>query len=138
MSQQRLRRVRRSFAVALTGMLVLGALTPVALASGPPVGKIYDCYGFATTENYVSALQLKTRTTYLVAPMRKGNRLVGPAVKGTYTLKGPKLTFRSGTYAKTHWHGAWARKSTLGGNTDPAHIGLFTARQQEVLECYPH
>lgn len=129
---------RRRVPVALVAAVTLsvGLATPALAAGGPPIHRIYDCYGALT---YVQALELKTKTTYLVAPYRKGNHLSGRAAKGTYRLRHGKLTFRSGPYAKIHWYGKWVRKRAYPGGGDLAHIALFAPkRHQEVLDCYPH
>ena len=120
--------------------LSVGFVAPALAAGGPPIGPIYDCYSYATAYSvYIQAIQLKTTTTYLVAPMRKGNSLSGTAVKGTYTLRGAKLTFLTGPYGKIHWYGLWKLKTTdTAGFTDQAHIGLFTPKGQSAIECYPH
>jgi len=118
--------------------LSVGFVAPALAASGPPIGPVYDCYGFAVYAQmtYVGALQLKSTTTYLTAPTRKGNSLSGPILKGTYTLHGAKLTFLTGTYGKLHWYGVWKLK-TLKDGGDQRHIGLFTPKGQEPMECYP-
>jgi hypothetical protein len=92
---------------------------------------------------YFDAFQLKSTTTYLTAPMRKGNSLSGPILKGTYKLSGAKLTFLTGTYAQIHWYGVW-KLHTPGTHDDPRHIGMYTATRhagapkgENVLECFP-
>jgi hypothetical protein len=118
--------------------LSVGFAATALAAGGPPIGPIYDCYGFGASMRYFEALQLKSATTYLTAPQRKGNSLVGPVLKGTYTLHGAKLTFLTGTYARVHWYGLWKLKTLSPGRGDPRHIGLYTTRGQDVIECYPY
>jgi hypothetical protein len=93
-------------------VVLLGIVLSLSLASSatarPPVGKIYDCYsynqlsGFLT---YVQAVELKTRSVYLVAPFRKGNHLSGAAAKGRYVVHGRHMTFPTGAYAIHHLKG---------------------------------
>jgi hypothetical protein len=131
--------VRRWLVSLIVGAtLSFGFVTPALAAGGPPIGPVYDCYGYSTYAviTYFGALQLKSPTTYLTAPTRKGNSLSGTIVKGTYTLRGTKLIFQTGTYGKIHWSGLWTLKTT-GTYTDPRHIGMFTPKGQEPLECYP-
>jgi hypothetical protein len=129
--------VRRWFVSLIAGAaLSVGFVAPAGAAGGPPIGRIYDCYSYATSWTlYIQALELKTTTTYLVAPMRKGNSLSAPVVKGTYTLRGAKLTFLTGPYGKIHWYGVW--KPTRDKFGDQRHIGLFSPKGQEPIECYP-
>lgn len=132
----------RRAALGLTSTLAIavGATAPALAAGGPPIPRVYDCYGYATSGviNYVSALELKSRSVYLVAPTRKGNSLQGTAVKGTYRLRGGRLTFLTGTYGRIHWYGKWVRKRVTDGG-DAAHIGLISPKTRAtVLECYPH
>lgn len=132
----------RRAAFALAGALAgtVGLTSPALAAGGPPIPRIYDCYGYATSGviNYVSALELQSRSVYLVAPSRKGNHLVGKAVKGTYRLRGKSLTFLTGPYGRVHWSGEWVLKRVTDGG-DAAHIGLISPKTHEtVLECYPH
>ena len=79
-------RVRRWSLLLIAGALLTIGLTSSAIAAGgPPIGRIYDCYSYNYSSgflNYVQALEMKTRTAYLVAPARKGNRLSGRAAKG--------------------------------------------------------
>ena len=119
--------------------LSLGLVAPaLATGGGPPIGPIYDCYGFSgPVMNYVTALQLKNKTTYLLAPFRKGNSLSGKVVKGTYKLRGKKIIFLTGAYGQIHWYGVWTLKTLLNGIGDARHIGLFTPKGQEPIECYP-
>ena len=131
--------VRRWFVSLIAGAaLSVGFVAPAGAAGGPPIGPVYDCYGYGTYAviTYFGALQLKSPTTYLTAPTRKGNSLSGTIVKGTYTLRGTKLIFQTGTYGKIHWYGVWTLKTTTDGG-DPRHIGIFTPKGQEPLECYP-
>lgn len=76
----------RSFVTLVTGAtLSMGFVAPATVAVGPPVGPIYDCYGFAVYAQmtYFDALQLKSPTTYLTAPYRKGNSFAnGPCLEG--------------------------------------------------------
>lgn len=136
------RRARRATA-ALVGALAAaagGATSSALAAGGPPVPRVYDCYGYATAGviNYVSALELKSRSVYLVAPTRKGNHLSSGAVAGTYRLRGRSLTFLTGPYGRIHWTGKWVLKTVTDGG-DAAHIGLISPKTHEtVLECYPH
>ena len=129
-----------AFALAVACSVALGTTSPALAGGGPPIPRIYDCYGFATiVPTYVSALQLKSKSVYLVAPIRQGNHLSGRAARGTYKLRGGKVTFRTGPYARIHWYGKWVlRRSYAGSSTDQAHISLFNPQHQEVLECYPH
>ena len=129
--------VRQWFASLIAGAaLSVGLVSPAGATGGPPIGPVYDCYGFAVYAQitYFGAFQLKSSTTYLTAPTRKGVSLSGPVRKGTYKLRGTKLIFLTGTYGKLHWYGVW--KATRA-NGDARHIGLFTPKGQEPLECYP-
>ena len=131
--------LRRWFVSLIAGAaLSVGFVAPAGATGGPPIGPVYDCYGFAVYAQmtYFGALQLKSTTTYLTAPERKGTSLSGPVLKGTYKLRGAKLTFLTGTYGKLHWYGVWKLK-TLKDGGDQRHIGLFTPKGQEPIECYP-
>lgn len=125
---------------ALAGVaLSVGFVAPALAAGGPPIGPVYDCFGYSgAVSNYVTAFQLKSATTYLLAPTRKGNSLSGPVVKGTYTLRGSKLTFLTGPYGKIHWYGLWKLR-TLKNGGDQRHIALYTAKGVDSgMECYPY
>jgi hypothetical protein len=132
------RRASLALVGALAGAAVLSS--PALAAGGPPIPRIYDCYGYSSygVINYVSALELRSRSEYVVAPSRKGNRLVGRSVPGTYRLNGSRLTFLTGPYGRIHWTGEWVLKRVTDGG-DAAHIGLISPKtRQTVLECYPH
>jgi hypothetical protein len=139
--RERAHTAHRCAVAALAGVaLSVGFVAPALAASGPPIGPVYDCYGFSgAVMNYVQALQLKSTTTYLVAPIRKGNSLSGAAAKGTYKLVGSKLIFLTGPYGQIHWYGLWKlRTSDAAGVSDGRHIGLFTPKGQQPIECYPY
>jgi len=140
LKRERAHTAHRCAVAALAGVaLSVGIVAPALAAGGPPIGPVYDCYGFSgAVENYVQALQLKSTTTYLVAPTRKGNSLSGAAAKGTYKLVGSKLIFLTGPYGKIHWYGVWKLKTIdAAGFGDARHIGLFTPKGQSAIECYP-
>jgi hypothetical protein len=122
--------------------LSVGLASPALAAGGPPIGRIYDCYSYNNLSgflNYVQALELKTKTTYLVAPARKGNHLSGRAAKGRYKLRGGKATFLTGPYGQIHWYGEWKPRHTdAAGYTDKANLQLFTPKGQSAISCYPH
>ena len=131
----------RRAALALVGALAvtIGLTSPALAVGGPPVGRIYDCYGFSTSVmNYVGALQLKTKSVYVTAPFRKGNRLSGRAVTGTYKLRGTKLTFVTGPYGQLHWYGKWEPRHINVDGGEAAHIALFTPKHVTAISCYPH
>ena len=113
-------------------------MAPAGATGGPPIGPAYDCYTFPVYAQmtYFESLQLKSTTTYLTAPDRKGTSLSGPVLKGTYRLRGAKLTFLTGTFSKIHWYGLWKLK-TLKDGGDQRHIGMYTPKGQNVMECYP-
>ena len=130
--------VRRWLVSLIVGAtLSFGFVTPALAAGGPPIGPVYDCYGYGTYAviTYEGALQLKSPTVYFTAPSRKGNSLLGTIVKGTYTLRATKLIFLTGTYGKIHWYGVWSPTRDKYG--DQRHIGMYTPKGQEPLECYP-
>jgi hypothetical protein len=131
--------VRRWFAPLVAALALSVGFAAIALAAGgPPIGPAYDCYTFPVYAQmtYFESLQLKSATTYLLAPDRKGTSLSGPVQKGTYKLVGSKFTFLTGTFARTHWYGLWKLK-TLKNGGDQRHIGLYTTKGQNVMECYP-
>lgn len=70
MSVHSLRRTSASFGAVLVAVVSLGLVaSPAALASGPPVGKLYDCWNFdrqSGFNNFVQAVELKTKSVYLV------------------------------------------------------------------------
>jgi hypothetical protein len=70
------------------------------------------------------------------APDRKNSSLSGPISKGTFTLRGTRLTFRTGTFSRLHCYGLWKLK-TLKNGVDQAHIGMYTPKGENVMECYP-
>jgi hypothetical protein len=130
---------RASVALIAGAALSVGLISPALAAGGPPIPRIYDCYSYNGYLNYVQALQLKTRTTYLVAPYRKGNHLSGAAAKGTYKLRGAKLTFLTGPYGQLHLYGVWTPKHTSGGLAVGANIALYyTTKGYSAVSCYPH
>jgi hypothetical protein len=139
LKRERAHTAHRCAVAALAGVALSVALVAPALAAGgPPIGPAYDCYTFPTygQMTYFESLQLKSATTYLTAPDRKGTSLSGPTTKGTYTLVGSKFTFLTGTFAQIHWYGLWVLKTRVG-TTDPRHIGMYTKKGQNVMECYP-
>lgn len=98
-------RARSWVAVAMAVGLILALPSGSAGASGPPVGKIYDCWNFdqqSGFNNWVQSVELSTSSTYMVGDTRKGSRLVGNVAKGRYRARGRKLTFTSGPYAIHH------------------------------------
>jgi hypothetical protein len=113
-------------------------VAPAGAAGGPPIGPVYDCYTFPVYAQmtYFESLQLKSTTIYFTAPDRKGNSLSGPILKGTYRLSGARLTFLTGTFSQIHWYGLWKLK-TLKNGGDQRHIGMYTPKGQNVMECYP-
>ena len=113
-------------------------MAPAGAAGGPPIGPVYDCYTFPVYAQmtYFESLQLKSTTTYFTAPDRKGNSLSGPILKGTYRLSGARLTFLTGTFSQIHWYGLWKLK-TLKNGGDQRHIGMYTPKGANVMECYP-
>jgi hypothetical protein len=130
----------RRAALALAGAfaIAIGLTSPALAAGGPPIGPVYDCYGHSgLVAEYVTALQLKSKTTYRLAPFRKGKSSLSSGVtKGTYKLRGTKLTFLTGPYR--HWHGLWKLR-TYNGSNDPRHISLFTPKGVDSgIECYPY
>jgi hypothetical protein len=136
-------RVRRwSLLLIASAALTTGLTSPALAAGGPPIGRIYDCYSYNDNSgflNYVQALELKTKTAYLVAPYRKGNHLSGRAAKGSYKLRGAKATFLTGPYGKLHWYGKWEPKHTDStGYVVQASLALFTPKNQTAISCYPH
>jgi hypothetical protein len=136
-------RVRRWSLLLIAGALLTIGLTSSAIAAGgPPIGRIYDCYSYNYSSgflNYVQALEMKTRTAYLVAPARKGNHLSGRAAKGTYKLRGAKATFLTGPYGQLHWYGKWEPTHTDStGYVVKANLALFTPKNQTAISCYPH
>jgi hypothetical protein len=65
---------------------------------------IYSSSG-TLSDTYVQAVELKTRSVYLVASIRKGNHLSGRAAKGRYVVHGRNMTFPTGAYAVHHLKG---------------------------------
>jgi hypothetical protein len=131
--------VRRWFVSLIAGAaLSVGFVAPAGAAGGPPIGPVYDCYTFPVYAQmtYFESLQLKSTTTYFTAPDRKGNSLSGPILKGTYRLSGARLTFLTGTFSQIHWYGLWKLK-TLKNGGDQRHIGMYTPKGANVMECYP-
>ena len=107
MSNRAFTRACASFGVVLVAVMSVGLLASAsALAAAPPVGKIYDCYSFnAGFLTYVQAVELETRSLYLVAPARKGNHLSGKAAPGRYRVRGRQMTFLTGAYSIHHFTG---------------------------------
>jgi hypothetical protein len=105
----RLLKRKRIRVVLLLGIVLSLTLSLASSAiAGPPVGKIYDCYSYnqlSGFDTYVQAVELKTRSVYLVAPMRNGNHLSGAAAKGRYLVHGRHVTFPTGAYAIHHLKG---------------------------------
>ncbi len=120
--------------------LLLGAVLSLTLAStasaGPPIGKVYGCYtNGGGGLQLVQALELKSRTAYLVAPSFKGHRLVGKAAQGQYKLHGSMLTFLTGAYR--HMYGVYVPQHTVLGNVIGAAIGLQTSHHRPTyVSCY--
>jgi len=130
---------RRAVLALIVGVaLSVGLATPALAAGGPPIGPAYDCYTFPTygQMTYFESLRLKNATTYLTAPDRKGTSLSGPTAKGTYKRVGSRFTFLTGTFARVHWYGVWKLK-TLKNGGDRRHIGMYTKKGLNVMECYP-
>ena len=129
-------------AAAFAGVALTISLAGPALAtSGPPIGRIYDCYSNPTGFSlyYVAALELKTSSAYLVAPYRKGNRLSGRTAKGSYKLRGSKVTFLTGPYGKLHYSGKWAPKHMTQGVMVGASLALIGSNNRPTrISCYPH
>jgi len=97
---------KRVGVVVLLGFALSLSLSSSASASArPPVGKIYDCYSYnqlSGFDTYVQAVELKTRSVYLVASYRKGNHLSGAAARGRYRVHGRHMSFPTGAYAVHH------------------------------------
>lgn len=140
--------IRQWFVSLIAGAaLSVGFVSPAGATGGPPIGPVYDCYTFPVYAQmtYFESLQLKSTTTYFTAPDRKGNSLSGPISKGTYRLRGARLTFLTGTFSQLHWYGLWKLKFTdTAGFTDQRHIGMYTQTRkggvpkgENVMECYP-
>jgi hypothetical protein len=133
----------RSLKKPRTGVvLLLGVMLTLSLASsalaGPPIGNVYGCYDNGPVGlQLVQALELNTKTTYLVAPFYKGKHLSGPVTKGTYKLHGAKLSFTGGAWP--HWYGNWTPKHTdASGNLVGANIALlYRNRHATLISCYP-
>lgn len=66
---------------------------------------LYSFHQLSGFDTYVQAVEPKTRSVYLVAPMRNGNHLSGAAAKGRYLVHGPHMTFPTGAYAVHHLKG---------------------------------
>ncbi len=136
---------RGLLALAIATAMSLGLFAAsAAAAGGPPVGKIYDCYSFdqlSGFENYVQAVELKTLSVYLVAPMRTGNHLSGNAATGRYRVHGGKMTFLTGAYAPHHVTGLFYR---AGKNYKPRVENQYDARFDlyehglNFMTCYEH
>jgi hypothetical protein len=145
MSGRAFHRVSASFGVAFAVVLSLGLIVSApALAGGPPVGKIYDCYAFNEAsgfENYIQAVELKTSSEYLVAPMRKGNNLSGKAARGRYRVHGTHMTFPTGPYAIHHFTGVF---HPAGKGYKPHHENDYDNRFDvydaglNFMSCYEH
>lgn len=116
-----------------TAAVVAVVATP-AMAN-PPVPKIYDCYANTSIGlSYVQAIELKTKSHYLVAPFRKGDHLDGKVATGRYRAKGNRVTWLSGPYAKRYRALFHPKTATAGPylELDRAN-GSWTG-----VSCYPH
>lgn len=141
MSARKLRLVSAS----IGAVLAVGLLSAApALASGPAVGKIYDCWSFDEESGFnkwVQSVELKTRSTYLVGATRKGNRLVGNVAQGRYQVHKQKLTFTSGPYAIHH---ITAIYKPAGKGYRPHKENEFDSRfdlyeqGENFMTCYEH
>lgn len=85
----------------------------------------------------VQALELKTKTTYLIAPFYKGKHLSAPVTKGKYKLHGSELSFTGGAWP--HWYGEWTPKhNDASGNVVGANIALlYRNHHATLISCYP-
>lgn len=87
-----------------------------------------------------ASLELKTSSTYLVGPPRRGHRLVGDVATGRYQVHGRKLTFLSGPYAH-HFTGVY---HPAGKNHRPHKENAFDSRfdlysgGENLASCYAH
>lgn len=129
-------------AVLILSAALTVSLASTAIAAGPPIGRIYDCYtyvGGLFGTQYVQALELKTKSTYLVAPVRKGNHLSGKAAPGRYKIHGSKLTFLTGSYGQLHMHGVWTPTHKVQGFPTAANIALLDTHSKPTgVSCYLH
>jgi hypothetical protein len=133
----RLLKKKRIGVVLLLGVVLSLSLASNALA-GPPIGKVYGCYDNGPVGlQLVQALELKTKTTYLVAPSYKGKHLSGPVTKGKYKLHGSNLSFTGGAWP--HWYGEWTPKhKDASGSVVGASIALlYRNHHATLISCYP-
>ncbi len=128
--------MKRYMLIASLTVVLAGLASSPALAGGPQVGKIFDCYTYGSSGlTYVQALEIKSTSVYLLAPFRKGNHLSGRAAKGRYRSHGHKISFLSGPYAQQHDSGQF-RPQTANNR---ATIDILDAKGNSIgISCYQH
>lgn len=138
------RAIHRRLVLAAMIAANLGVLAGPAVASAPPIHKIYDCWGFTgqtAFSTWVQSVELKTRTTYLVGATRKGNRVVGDVARGHYRVRGKRITWISGPYAHHHmwaiYHGAGKGYIPHKENEVDKRFDIYKSGLN-ILECYEH
>jgi hypothetical protein len=114
--------LRTAFAVLAGAALV--AAPPAAAQSKPPKLKmgIYDCYSYDSSRSsldYSSSIKLAKKGRYEHTRARNGKRMVR-ASKGTYRIKGTRLTFARGVLNKVA-----ARISAGSTPSNPAKFNLL-------------
>jgi len=125
--------------------LFLGALfvntgaSATSLSPGPPLHRIMDCYSDPSgTLQYVTALELTSSSTYVLAPYRKGNGLIGKLSRGSDRINGPTVTFLTGAYGHKYL-GHWSLRHTQNGYVVASNLALLTnAHRPTYISCYPH
>lgn len=107
-----------------------------------PTGVVYQCYSYNYSSGfsqYVQAVELKTRSEYLVASSFKGNKLVGKVAVGTYVERGATIRWITGPYGLLHWT---AKYHPAVGHPAPglrpgvdAFLQMFTSKGASAIDC---
>jgi len=123
----------------LGALLVSSGASATSPSSGPPLHRIMDCYSDPSgVLQYVTALELTSSSTYVLAPSRKGNGLIGKLSRGSDRINGPTVTFLTGAYGRKYL-GHWSLRHTQNGYVVASNLALLTsAHQPTYISCYPH
>jgi hypothetical protein len=118
---------------------VSSGASATTLSPSPPLHRIMDCYSDAGgVLHYVTALELTSSSTYVLAPYRKGNGLVGKLARGSDRITGSTVTFLTGAYGHTYL-GLWSLRHAQYGYVVASNLALLTsAHRPTYISCYPH
>ena len=123
----------------LGALLVSSGASATSLSPGPPLHRIMDCYSDPSgVLQYVTALELTSSSTYVLAPYRKGNGLIGKLSRGGDRINGPTVTFLTGAYGRRYL-GHWSLRHMQNGSVVASNLALLTsALRPTYISCYPH